>query len=147
MNRFSVIPEAHLILIQEDQILLLRRKNTGYEDGNYSVVAGHVDGAETIREAVCRESQEEAGITLDPMTLSFFHVTHRRSQSERISFFFRAHSWAGDPENREPDKCDDLSWFPLSSLPSNTIDYVRLAIELGTSGIVYSEYGWSGDRA
>lgn len=39
MERFKLVVAVHLILIQNNQILLLRRYNTGYEDRNYSVVA------------------------------------------------------------------------------------------------------------
>ncbi len=46
MGRKRVPATVHLLLIREGQILLLRRFNTRYDDGNYSVCAGHVDGNE-----------------------------------------------------------------------------------------------------
>jgi 8-oxo-dGTP pyrophosphatase MutT (NUDIX family) len=49
--RFTLVAEAHLLLFPDDRILLLRRCNTGHEDGNWSVVAGHIDGGETARVA------------------------------------------------------------------------------------------------
>jgi 8-oxo-dGTP diphosphatase len=144
VQRFRLIPEVHLLLIERDRILLLRRFNTGYQDGNYSVVAGHMDGAETARQALCREAAEEAGIELAIDDLTFAHVTHRCDRDERIGLFFVAERWRGEPVNKEPDKCDQLAWFPLDGLPSNMVPYVRQSIALWRAGVGYSEYGWAG---
>jgi len=119
LSRFKLIPETHLLLLDGARVLLLRRENTGYEDGNYSVITGHIDGDETAREAMCREAKEEAGLTMSPEELTLPHVMHRKASDERVSFFFTVARWLGKPTNLEPDKCSDLSWFSLDSLPVN----------------------------
>ncbi|NQY54774.1 MAG: NUDIX domain-containing protein, partial [Campylobacteraceae bacterium] len=60
----SNIPASYLILIRQNKILLLRRHNTGYQDGQYSTIAGHVEEGESFSQCIIREAKEEAGITL-----------------------------------------------------------------------------------
>ncbi len=133
-----------MILLRGRKILLLRRFNTGYEDGNYSVIAGHLDGNETFRQAMVREAREEAGLNLKLDRLEVGHVMHRKvpNGDERIDFFIRANKWTGEPTIMEPQKCDDLQWFELNRLPQNVIPYVKLAIDCVRSGVLYSEHGW-----
>ncbi len=142
-ERFKLIPTSHLILIKDNKILLLRRFNTGYEDGNYSVVAGHLDGNETFIQAMVREAKEEAGIDIKQDDLEIVHVMHRKVPGEeRIDFFIKANKWGGKPKIMEPHKCDDLSWFELDNLPNNIIPYVKQAIDNIKDKRFYSEHGW-----
>jgi len=142
-ERIKLIPASHLILIRDTKILLLRRFNTGYQDGKYSVVAGHLDGNETFIQAMVREAKEEAGIKINPEDLEIVHIMHRRCPNEeRIDFFIQAKSWTGEPTIIEPNKGDNLKWFDLDNLPKNIIPYVKQAIEYVRENVVYSEHGW-----
>jgi ADP-ribose pyrophosphatase YjhB (NUDIX family) len=142
-ERFKLIPTSHLFLIKDNKILLLRRFNTGYEDGNYSIIAGHLDGGETFMQAMVREAKEEASIILNEEDLEVVHVMHRKvPEEERIDFFILAKKWIGTPRIMEPQKCDDLRWFDIDKLPENIIPYVRQAINCYRKKIFYSEHGF-----
>jgi 8-oxo-dGTP diphosphatase len=147
-TRFKLVSAVHLLLMQDARVLLLRRFNTGYEDGNYSVPAGHLDGNESVSDAMIREAFEEAGISISASNLRVVHVMHRRSptldgsSNERIDFFLVASEWNGDPKIMEPDKCDELDWFPIDDLPPNVIPYIRQALDSYRQSSPYSEFGW-----
>lgn len=141
-DRFKLVTVSHLFLVRDGNILLLQRQNTGYEDGNYSVPAGHKDADETVTQAMIREAKEEAGIIVRPQDLKVVHVMNRKSDHEEIDFFLYANQWEGEPKNMEPEKCGDLSWFPLAELPENVILYIRAAISSWQQGIYYSEFGY-----
>jgi 8-oxo-dGTP diphosphatase len=140
--RFALLSAVHLFLIRDGKILLLRRFNTGYEDGNYSVVAGHLDGGEQVKAAAIREACEEVGIRVSEENLEVVGVMHRKSNDERIDWFLVATEWEGEIRNAEPNKCSDLSWFDLDALPENVIPYVRRAIGNYQRAIPFDSFGW-----
>ncbi len=141
-DRFTMIASSYFFFIRDGKILLLRRKNTGYEDGKYSLPAGHVEEGESLRAAGAREFFEEIGVRVKPADLRLVHVMHRRENDIRLDFFFTADIGRQTPVNNEPEKCDDLRWFPLDHLPPNTIPYIRQAVECYQKKIFYSEFGW-----
>ncbi len=111
-ERFKLIASVYILFIRDGKILLLRRANTGYEDGNYSLVAGHADGGDALTQATVREAREESGVEINPRDLRLKVVMHRIGDDERLDFFFEPKQWNGAPQNMEPKKGDDLSWFP-----------------------------------
>lgn len=143
--RNTNIVASFLVLMRGDKVLLLKRFNTGYHDGDYSLIAGHVDAGETFTDAIIREAREEAGIEVKPAYLKVAHVMHRKSdfdKSERVDVYFLARKWEGEITNIEPGKCSELKWFAVNKLPSNMVGAVRKAVTDIVNEIPYSEYGW-----
>ena len=133
---------VHLFFLRDSQLLLLRRFNTGYEDGNYSVVAGHVDAGETVTQAAIREAEEEIGVDLSSQDIEIVHESNRRDLDPQVLRVAGGKRWVGEISNCEPGKCDQLAWYPIDDLPQNIIPYVRAAIAEFQNGSTYSEFGW-----
>ncbi len=143
MERHTFLATVNILLLKEDKILLIRRSNTGFFDGSYEAPAGHIDGGEPVRKAAAREAFEEVGLTIRPEDLKVVHVMHRYGEkAERIEFFLVAEKWEGEPQNNEPDKCDDVAWFPLNNLPENMVPKSKHALVQYLKGEVFSEYDW-----
>jgi 8-oxo-dGTP diphosphatase len=141
-ERFGLIAAVHVFLVRGGKVLLLRRFNTGYEDGKYSVVAGHLDGDEEIKIAAIREAREEVGVQIAAGDLQVVGVMHRKSDDERVDFFLVATSWSGEVKNMEPERCDRLAWFDVKALPENVIPYVRRALDNYCQGKWFDSFGW-----
>jgi len=144
-KRNVIIPAVHVLLFRGDHVFLIRRFNTGYLDGSYSVVAGHVDSREPVLSAARREAEEEAGLKISASALRMVHVMNRHTPGEtleRVDFFVQASVWDGEPRILEPDKCDEMRWFPTRDLPHNLIPYIGFAILQTLAGVYYSEFGW-----
>lgn len=144
-ERFTLRAAVYLILVRDSKILLARRFKTGWMDGKYSLIAGHLDGNEGVFDAMLREAFEEAGIKIQKKDLKPVKVLHRMSSDrmEYMDFFFIAEKWEGEPKIMEPNKCDDISWFPINDLPKNTLPHVREVIERYNDGIPFVESGWA----
>ena len=141
-KRAGASVNAYLVLRRKDEVLLLLRKNTGYCDGMWSFVAGHVEDGESASAAIIREAQEEIGIHLSSAQIHAAHIMHRKSNRFNIDVFFDCQSWEGAIHNLEPEKCEKLEFFSLNSLPSNTIDHIKIALHNILNKKFYSEWGW-----
>jgi len=143
MPRQTFPVAVHLFLRQGDCILLLRRFQTGYEDGKYSLIAGHVEPNEDVYAAMRREAAEEAGIAIAADDLEIVQVMHRQSGGEsRVDYFLECHRWQNEARNMEPDKCDAFLWTQANALPDNTIGYIAAAVANRREGVAFSLYGW-----
>jgi 8-oxo-dGTP pyrophosphatase MutT (NUDIX family) len=123
---------VHLLLRREASLLLSKRYNTGYADGLWNAVSGHLEEGETVVEALIREAREEIAITIDPTDVYCAVVLqhHSPSGSTRIGWFFEVTRWSGgEPSNAEPRKCAGVAWFPMDDLPKEIVGYFHAALE------------------
>lgn len=143
-NRFKITTAVNLILRQGDKILLLKRTNTGNQDGKYNLIAGHLEADELGSEAIAREAKEEAGIDINIKDIRFVHLVQRlpqnNDQEEYLDIFYEANIWQGEPTIREPEKCLELGWYSIDNLPMQTIPLLPIVLKQISNGVSYSEY-------
>jgi len=141
-ERHKAVPSVYGIFKKDGKILLGRRQNTTYYDGWYGFPAGHVEVNELPKEALIREIKEEIGVEVALNDVEFAHTLYRMAHNEtgdRVDFFFFIRKWVGEPKIMEPEKCDDLQWFPLNNLPENGIHHERSVMKYIDKGIFFSE--------
>ncbi|MGH7203813.1 MAG: NUDIX hydrolase [Candidatus Levyibacteriota bacterium] len=142
-HRFKLIPAVFIIVRKGKQMLLLRRKGTGYMDGYYSLPAGHVDGDERAVMAAIREAKEEIGLNVAPNDMCLVHTMHEKAEGhERLNLGFEILNYKGEPRNMEPDKCDELRWASLDKLPENIVPSVKFLLEQIEANNPYSDYNF-----
>lgn len=142
-ERLRVALAVYLVLRNESgEVLLLRRAGTGWQDGNFSLAAGHVDPGENATSALIREAEEELGIVVEHAHVSLVHVMYRRDATNYVDLYFSASDWTGVPKVMEPDKADMLQWCDPLMLPENTVAVVRQALICIQQGIPFSEANW-----
>jgi 8-oxo-dGTP diphosphatase len=129
-------------------VVLLRRANTGWKDGQWSLPAGAHDGGEALETAAARELREETGLVASAQDMKLVHLLHCHTGdggAEWLGAFFLADRWSGSPAVMEPGKHDHLGWYALHALPADVISYTRQGLDRGLAGIPFSTHGWHVD--
>lgn len=117
-----LFPIAVLIFVIRDGTLLLGKRKEGYGTGEWCVPGGHLEFGEGLVEAAHRELLEETG--LKAQSLTFKNIVNRQGkESQYLHVTFLADGVTGEPEVREPDRCEEWGWFPLAALPQPLFEW------------------------
>lgn len=131
----------------EQEILLQKRKNTGYMDGMYDLAAtGHLEENESLKNAMVREAFEEIGIKIkkgDLELINVYHENYSENGYNYLRFFFKVKKYSGTPKIMEPHKCEELLWINISKIPKNTIYHIKNVIKIINKNINYFEVGFN----
>lgn len=142
-ERYTTKVTVGLILTRKDEILLIKRKNTGYMDGMYAFVAGHVEKGESLKQAMIREAHEEANISLKEENLNFVcGIRDGKRNDEYINCYFKAEEFEGEIKLVEEEKCEEIRWVKMNEIPENMIENDLRAIKNMKNGIYLDEYNY-----
>ena len=133
---------VHLLVLKGQQVLLMQRHNTGYEDGNFGLPSGHLELGENVVQAMIREAKEEINLNLNTNNLEIVQVMHRRATQQRVDYFFATVNYEDTIANMEAEKCSQLVWANLNALPVNTIPYIKYAIDNYLLNEKFTLFGW-----
>jgi 8-oxo-dGTP diphosphatase len=119
-----------VLLVDHRQRVLLTLRILPPEAGCWGIVGGKLDYLESLEHCAIREAREEVGV--DIAIQSLLCVTEHRLPGEHqhwISPAFLARILGGKAANCEPDKTQEVCWFPVNDLPPNLTMTARNAIE------------------
>jgi ADP-ribose pyrophosphatase YjhB (NUDIX family) len=59
-------------------------------------------------------------LNIVPLVFCLFTLANNepRENSHYVQINFISHQWSGSLENKEPDKCEEWKWVPISELPT-----------------------------
>jgi 8-oxo-dGTP diphosphatase len=106
-----------VILVRGGEVLLGQRKGS-HGAGRWALPGGHLEFGESWEDCARREVLEETGLRVG--ALRFVGATNDLMQDEGkhyITLFLRADDFSGEPEAKEPNKCERWEWHPWDALP------------------------------
>ena len=112
------------LLVADGRLLVeKRRPSKSLAPGAVAIPGGHVEGDESLEDALRREIREELGvIARDPRYVCA--LLHRSQELRRIHYFALTR-WEGAIANHE---AASLRWLPLDELESLDFDVDRIAV-------------------
>lgn len=109
---------ANALVLRDDEVLLVRRSDTG----EWSAISGIVDPGELPSETAVREAEEEAGVVIEIERLLWTIVTEEvvypnGDRCQYLDHGFRARWVSGEPRVGD-EESTEVGWFKVSDLPS-----------------------------
>ena len=118
----------NLVLKRNNKVLLMRRFNTGWNDGKYALMGGHVEDGESCEDTVIRELKEE--MNLDIEIISYLGELEAYNQ---VEYYYHAKIVGGELkfggeelERNSEDNYYEIRWISLDEIDNSGIRSIDL---------------------
>lgn len=145
-KRYTVRCAVHLFLVKDNKILVEKRKNRKYCNGQYDLIAGHIKGGQDVYDEIIRVAKEEVNIDIKREDLKVIQVMHHYGDdSEYIHYFFLTSEYTGEIKNNEPEICEYIEWVDFKYPIPNMMEYINFATKcyLEDSENKFTVFGWN----
>ncbi len=121
---------VHLFLIKDGKVLVEKRQNRSYCNGQYDVIAGHITGGQDVYDEMIKIAKKEVNIDIKRENLKPVQVLHHNGTgSEYIHYFFMTDKYEGVINNNQPNICEYLAWEEFKYPVNNMMEYINEAIK------------------
>jgi 8-oxo-dGTP diphosphatase len=106
-----------VIIVKDERVLLLRRKNVHGAE-SWSTPGGHLEFGESPEECAIREAKEETGVSIgDVQFRAITNDLFRVSGLHYITIWMEGQYLSGEPAIHAAYEMSDVGWFAWDALP------------------------------
>jgi NAD+ diphosphatase len=116
LSHFPRLDPAIIVLVTDGERVLLGRQEQ-WPQGRYSTIAGYIEWAESVEEAVAREVYEEAGVVIDEVE---YHSSQPWPFPSSLMLGFIAHAVTFEIERTDME-LEDARWFTREEIAGGAI--------------------------
>lgn len=119
------------IIIRDGKVLMTKRFGAHGAD-KWSLVGGHLEWKESFEEAARREVYEEVGLKV--ISSRFAAVTNDifdYDDRHYITIYMLVEVEPGEPENKEPEKCQEMRWARWDDMPQPLVICIENLLKQG----------------
>jgi 8-oxo-dGTP diphosphatase len=127
-----------MIFNEKRELLLCKRsQNAKNERGCWEIPGGAVEFGETLQDAIRREMKEELNVDIELVEQlpAANHLIPAEHQHWVPTTFLTKIKKGQTPVIMEPNKCDEIGWFPLTNLPKPLSIITKIDIDWYTTRI------------
>lgn len=117
-------------ILNDNNELLLQKRAVPVEKGYWCIPGGRLEMFELLEDAVIRETKEETDLDVEVVKLMGIcnHIITNEN-AHWVSASYLCKIIRGLPKIMEPDKAEDMKWFPLDKLPEKLTITTKKALE------------------